>query len=174
MIYSKDKIIEEIQKGNIIYIPFKEENIKNQSIDVTIGKEIYIPDTKQWIDISKGYKIPKHTFFLAYTEEFIGTTPNSKIHPEFHQRSTLGRQGLFHTKAGWGDVGFYNRWAMEYYTLQDIELKAGDRVAQISFNEATESKGYSKETGNYQQDKDIDTIIFNWKKEDILPKINNK
>lgn len=172
MILSKKAIIDEYKKGNIIhYSKYNiEDYTKNQSIDIHIGDYIYLNDN--WVDITEGYLVPPNSFFLAYTEEFIGTAPNSNIHPQFHQRSTLAREGLFHTKAGWGDVGFHNRWAMEFYTLKPFFIKAGDRVGQISFGYTTESENYATETGNYQAENELMELVKNWKKEDILPKNN--
>lgn len=122
----------------------------------------------------RNWKIPHNTFVLAHTEEYIGTSSNSNIHPEFHQRSTTARMGLSHTKAGWGDNGFCNRWALELYTLKDVTITAGMKIGQISFAYTTDSEvGYSEQTGNYQSSNNIDEIIKNWKKEDILPKEGN-
>lgn len=180
-----------------------EDFTKNQSIDIHIGDWIYIEFVnleefytfmslqedpngyftktnsllKIWINLSKltmPLTIPKNTFFLTHTEEFIGSNCNSSIHPEFHQRSTLARLGLSHTKAGWGDNGFYNRWCMEFYTLKEFKLAPNTRVGQISFAYTTESiTGYAQQTGAYQVNSDILELAKNWKKEDILGKQNN-
>lgn len=169
MILSKIAILEEYKKGNIIYKSMVgnkiEDFAKNQSVDLHIGEYIYVNDIWQKL----GGVIPKGTFFLAYTEEFIGTRGGSNIHPQFYQRSTMARKGLSHTLAAWGDVGFFNRWAMEYYTLKDIEIYPGDRVAQMSFNYTTESGDYTKETGNYQKANNIDEVVKLWDRDMILP-----
>lgn len=174
MILSKKAIIEEYKKGKIIYHSKYSihDYTKNQSTDIHIGDYIYI--NNKWIDITDGFWVPQNCFFLAFTEEFIGTAPNSNIHPQFHQRSTLAREGLFHTKAGWGDVGFHNRWAMEFYTLKPFYIKAGDRVGQISFEYTTDSESYAQETGNYQKNISFEELVNTWNKEDILPKNKNK
>jgi deoxycytidine triphosphate deaminase len=179
MILSKQAILKEHKEGKIIYKSPKgfviEDFCKNQSVDVHIGEWVYVPKTSKWVRLFYDEQvILKGTFFLAYTEEFIGTAPSSNIHPQWHLRSTLARQGLMHPKAGWGDVGFYNRWCMEFYALEDIIIKPFDRVAQISFEYTTDSEDYTKETGNYQSNVNIDELMRNWKKEDILPKDNNK
>lgn len=178
MILSKKAILEEHAKGKIIYYSPAgkklEDVCKNQSVDITIGNFVYIPSIDEWVIINENTTFEKGTFFLAYTDEFIGTAPNSNIHPQWHLRSTLAREGLMHPKAGWGDVGFHNRWCMEFYALEDITLKAGDRVGQISFEYTTDSEDYTKETGNYQKSESLEEMVANWKKEDILPKKFNK
>lgn len=181
MILSKPAILEEHKKGNILYYSPIGHTIegftKNQSVDIHIGNWIYFPIVDQWVDLSieiQGLIIPAQTFFLAYTEEFIGTSSNSNIHPQFHQRSTLARLGLSHTKAGWGDVGFCNRWCMEFYALIPFKLQANMRVGQISFSNASQSyQGYAEETGNYQSSSDLEVVIKNWSREDIKPKSGN-
>lgn len=141
---------------------------------LTLLNEPHLRDKKRhtnykWYDISKPVQIAPGTKFLAYTEEFIGTTANSGLHPEFHQRSTPARHFLFHTKAGWGDQGFFNRWCMEFIALDYITIQHLDRVGQISFVTTTNKANYTSK-GNYQSSSKLIEIMQNWKKEDILPK----
>jgi deoxycytidine triphosphate deaminase len=183
MILSKNTILMEKEKGNIIYYSpqgYKIENFcQNQSVDVHIWDEIYFPETKTWVTLPEDgteIEIPKHSFFLASTEEFIGTSAGSNIQPEWHLRSTLARLGFGHPKAGWGDVGFFNRWAMEFYSYLPLKLKRGARVGQLVFvynAEQLEQMDYVKETGNYQSTNDLELLSKEWKKEDILPKQGN-
>jgi deoxycytidine triphosphate deaminase len=179
MILSKDQIIEAYETGRIFYHSPKgfalKDFTKNQSVDIHIGSEIYDVKTKTWIDIGNDIVvIPKNTFFLVYSEEFIGTTKNSQLHPQWYLRSTLARMGLGCTKAGFGDVGFHNRWCMVFFTYFEIELKAYDRIGQISFTKAGEQQlDYVLQTGNYQQNAQME-MVANWKREDILPKEWNK
>jgi len=90
---------------------------------------------------------------LAHTEEFIGG--RNHVTTMMKARSTLGRCFIEVCKcAGWGDVGYCNRWTMEitnnsrHYT---IPLVVGRRIAQIVFFETGPilEKDYAAE-GKYQ------------------------
>lgn len=112
---------------------------------------------------------------LAHTEEFIGG--RNHITTMMKARSSFGRNFIEVCKcAGWGDVGFINRWTMEitnnsrYY---NIPLVVGRRIAQIIFFETGSilSKDYA-EAGKYQSSRDVDEIIHNWRPEMMLPRLH--
>jgi deoxycytidine triphosphate deaminase len=179
MILNSNQILQAHKQGKIIYHSPKGYQIqnfaKNQSVDVHLGDWLYFPEKDIWLNLTKldSFLVPKNIFFLAYTEEFIGTSASSNLHPQWHLRSTPARLGWGHSKAGWGDVGFHNRWCMEFYACTDIEVKAGMKIAQISFTETLPSDSdYTLETGNYQKES-LESLFENWKKEDILPKTDN-
>ncbi len=174
MILNKEQILDEYKKGNIIYkseLYKLEDFANNQSVDIHLGDNVCIvTGNNNWLNLNKfpeGINIPKGTFFLCHTEEFIGSAANSNILPEFHQRSTWARLGLIHTKAGWGDVGYHNKWTMEYYTATPVTLKKGDRLGQITFTRTEANSGDYTKKGSYQTNKE-------WSKEDILPNNNNR
>lgn len=200
MILSKEAILEEIEKGNIVF-DGKLSQIQNQSIDVSLGSSIiYSPYRKinyfdrlkikildttcRLLDIGsfrlleEGSEVfinePKHlakgTFFLAYTHEFVGTREGSNIHCQFQQTSTSARLGLMHGKAGWGDLGFISRWAMEFYCAKDITIKAGDIVGQMTFTYTTPTKESYASNGQYQKSNDLELIKREWKIENIIPR----
>ena len=96
---------------------------------------------------------PQETI-LAHTNEYIGGT-HGIINTMMKARSSLGRNFIEVCKcAGWGDVGYINRWTMEitnnsrHYT---IPLVVGRRVAQIVFFETGDilEKDYAA-SGKYQ------------------------
>ncbi len=111
---------------------------------------------------------------LAHTNEFVGG--RNHITTMMKARSSLGRSFIEVCKcAGWGDVGYVNRWTMEitnnskhYY----IPLVVGRRVAQLIFFEAGEilSNDYSKE-GKYQTTKDIKKLMKEWNPMSMLPQL---
>lgn len=72
---------------------------------------------------------------LAHTNEFIGGQHH--ITTMMKARSSLGRNFIEVCKcAGWGDVGYTNRWTMEITNNSQhyfIPLVVGRRVAQIIF-----------------------------------------
>lgn len=168
MILSKNTIIQEAAKGNIILDGVNTPQIKDQSVDVSLGQFLYIDNT--WVDITTPYTPPLNTLILAYTDEFVGTTAGSNILPAFKLKSTAGRQGIFHTLAGHGEVGYFNRWAMEFVCFKAIELQKGILIGQIYFNQVigASDEDYSK-LGTYQKSNNLEEVKATWTKESILP-----
>ncbi len=118
--------------------------------------------------------IPPGETFLCHTKEFIGG--RNIVTTMMKARSSLGRNFIEICKcAGWGDVGYINRWTMEitnnskYYT---IPLVVGRRIAQIAFFEVDPilNKDYTG-NGKYQEAKELKKIKKNWNPEQMLPKM---
>lgn len=111
---------------------------------------------------------------LGHTQEFIGGRDH--VTTMMKARSSLGRSFIEVCKcAGWGDVGYTNRWTMEitnnsahYY----IPLVVGRRIAQIVFFETgpIEAKNYVK-AGKYQTSDSIKELKKTWKPEMMLPRL---
>jgi deoxycytidine triphosphate deaminase len=174
MILSTNEIKQQIQLGNIVTSHYREELIHNQSIDVRLGRWVYVQtDTDSyWHDFDNdGYlACIKGEFYITHSEEFIGTRAGSNILPTFKLRSSAGRHGIIHTLAGHGDVGFKNRWAMEFIVAKPLILKRFMPIGQIYFTTTTDSGSYTAETGNYQKYDNFIELQAMWDKEDILPK----
>lgn len=117
---------------------------------------------------------------LAHSIEFIGGKNGTKDLPavttEMRARSSIGRIGIAVCKcAGWGDIGYINRWTMEItnFSSSTVPLPVGIRIAQIIFHEVTPIKTedeYAKK-GKYQTSLDIKTLKKQWKPYDMLPKL---
>jgi len=112
---------------------------------------------------------------LAHSEEFIGG--RNCISTEMRARSSMGRIGITVCKcAGWGDLGFFNRWTMEMSNhLKDasVVLVVGMRVAQIAFYQVDSlSETYSKIGGQYQNTDDPEKMMREWSPYSMLPKFN--
>lgn len=113
---------------------------------------------------------------LAHTNEFIGGKDH--ITTMMKARSSLGRNFIEVCKcAGWGDVGYTNRWTMEITNNSShysIPLVVGRRIAQIIFFETGPilKSDYTK-TGKYQSSTDIKRMKKDWKPESMLPKLYN-
>lgn len=111
---------------------------------------------------------------LAHTQEFIGGRDH--ITTMMKARSSLGRSFIEVCKcAGWGDVGYINRWTMEITnnsTHYYIPLVVGRRIAQIIFFETGPilKTDYSK-SGKYQSGGSITALKKNWKPSDMLPRL---
>ncbi len=118
---------------------------------------------------------------LAHTEEFIGGVQG--VTSQMFARSSYGRSGITVCKcAGWGDVGYYNRWTMEITNMSQknaIPLIVGEPIAQIVFIKLNVPPLFSySEKGNYQSGSylrdgkiDLDKLAADWSPENMLPKL---
>ena len=177
---SDKEILNEKEIGNIVIEPFDEKQLNSNSYDVRLGEFIAVGNSFQKIidiynedDIKNFWKIrhakdtitvfPNETI-LSHTKEVIGGKKN--IATKMNARSSLGRCGISVCKcAGFGDVGYVNKWTMEITNHLEIAvaLKVGMRVAQISFFRVGDTlKQYS---GKYLR-RDL-----NWKPEDMIPRL---
>jgi dCTP deaminase len=111
---------------------------------------------------------------LAHTNEFIGGRDH--ITTMMKARSSLGRSFIEVCKcAGWGDVGYINRWTMEvtnnsshYY----IPLVVGRRIGQLVFFETGPIlKSDYTLRGKYQTGQPLSKLKKSWKPEMMLPKL---
>lgn len=136
---------------------------------------------------------PKHTI-LAHTQEFIGgrvdvmTSRQGERHGNWDDpfppattmmkaRSSFGRNFIEVCKcAGYGDVGYINRWTMEITNnsrFYHIPLVVGRRIAQIVFMQTGELlEGDYSTTGKYQTSADLATVKANWSPYDMLPRLD--
>lgn len=111
---------------------------------------------------------------LAHTNEFIGG--RNHITTMMKARSSLGRSFIEVCKcAGWGDVGYVNRWTMEITNNSNhyhIPLVVGRRIAQIVFFETGEilDQDYTI-SGKYQTTMDIKNIMKKWDPISMLPRL---
>lgn len=137
---------------------------------------------------------PKHTI-LAHTQEFIGgrcgivvrrlTSVDEGRHwppttTMMKARSSFGRNFIEVCKcAGYGDVGYTNRWTMEITNnsrFYSIPLVVGRRIAQIVFMETgnlKEGLGDYAASGKYQATGNIDQLMAAWTPYAMLPRLNN-
>ncbi len=113
---------------------------------------------------------------LAHTNEFIGG--RDTITTMMKARSSLGRNFIEVCKcAGWGDVGYINRWTMEITNNSkhySIPLVVGRRIAQIIFFETgpilKKENDYTS-TGKYQTKQSLSQLKKEWKPEQMIPKM---
>jgi dCTP deaminase len=112
---------------------------------------------------------------LGHTIEFIGG--RETVTTMMKARSSMGRNFIEVCKcAGWGDIGFINRWTMElsnnskYY---HIPLVVGRRIAQIVFFDSdgpVDARSYTKD-GKYQVGNDLEQVKKEWSPESCLPQM---
>lgn len=114
---------------------------------------------------------------LAHTQEFIGGRHN--VVTKLYARSSLGRNFIEVCKdAGWGDLGYFNRWTMEMTNNSQyfmIPLVVGRRVGQIVFYEVeplNEAPDYVQEGGKYQCSQSLDELKKQWHPEMMIPRMH--
>jgi len=111
---------------------------------------------------------------LCHTNEYIGGRDG--ITTMMKARSSMGRNFIEVCKcAGWGDVGYTNRWTMEITNnSQDfsIPLVVGRRISQIVFFEVGPilENDYTQ-AGKYQTGVDTEKLKKSWNPEAMLPKM---
>ncbi len=144
MILSDRRILEEMEKGNIIIEPFDREALGSNSYDVRLGKylatyndrtldarkhnpieEIIIPE--------EGMILQPNTLYLGVTIEYTETHQHV---PFLEGKSSTGRLGIhIHATAGKGDVGFCNTWTLEITVTQPVRVYEGMPIGQLIYFE---------------------------------------
>jgi dCTP deaminase len=132
-------------------------------------------------DIGKNIKLKDYVIMLhpqetilGHTNEFIGG--KDIVTTMMKARSSLGRNFIEVCKcAGWGDVGYTNRWTMEITNNSQyhiIPLVVGRRIGQIVFFETGPilKKDYVQ-TGKYQSESDLKQIRKLWTPDAMIPKM---
>ncbi len=176
---SDHKIKRGYEEGSIIINPFNEEQVNPNSYDVRLGRNFWVMtdydltfdrndiiSNFQLVTVkSKPFFLKPRMFVLGHTEEFIGSV--ARFAPHIMTKSTPARCGvMIHLAAGFGDVGYCNRWTLEIVNLSPrmIELYPGERIAQIAWSEV----GFVEQLyqGKYIQH----VVESGWKAEDMLPK----
>ena len=171
------EIKRERTKGNIFIETYNENQVNPNSYDIRLGENFVrehisnfvigldLSDSQDfiWSTVQRNSRlfiIEPGENILAHTEEFIGSTKYATL---LKARSTLARCNLeICASAGFGDVGYINRWTLEIYNRgkNSIKLMPGMRVAQIAFSEVKRPNQYE---GAYKND------IMNWEPEMMLP-----
>jgi dCTP deaminase len=151
--------------------PFEAESLNEVSERLRQEFKNVLPDAKI-ILLAPGETI------LAHTDEYIGGKDICVA--KMYARSSLGRNFVEVCKdAGWGDVGYFNRWTMEvtnnsqHYT---IPLVVGRRIAQMVFYEVAPLEknevDYVGEGGKYQSAKTLDELKRTWHPNMMTPRMH--
>ena len=142
MILSDSKILEAIDKGEIVIEPYHRDCLGSNSYDVHLGRylAVYIDpvlDARKHNQIRE-FEIPDEGFvlqpgmlYLGVTEEYT-ETHNSV--PFLEGKSSVGRLGIdIHATAGKGDVGFCNTWTLEISVSMPVRVYAGMPIGQLIY-----------------------------------------
>lgn len=142
MILSDKRILEEIEKGNIVIEPFDQRYLGTNSYDVHLGKYLATYKDKE-LDArlhnkvthfeipEEGFVLRPGTLYLGVTQEYTETHAHV---PFLEGKSSTGRLGIdIHATAGKGDVGFCNTWTLEISCVLPVRVYAGMPIGQLIY-----------------------------------------
>ena len=142
MILSDTRILEEIEKGNIVIEPYDRAYLGSNSYDVHLGKYLAMYndtmlDARKHNEITH-FEIPEEGYVLLPNSLYLGVTleyTETHIHVPFLEgKSSTGRLGIdIHATAGKGDVGFCNSWTLEISCVQPVRVYAGMPIGQLIY-----------------------------------------
>lgn len=160
------------QEDPIYFNPWYEEHVATQWIP---GKaEIVHSSNKTKLGLKVGDKyvaVAPGESILAATQEFIGG--RNHITTQIRGRSSTNRSRLaICPGAGWGDIGYVNRWSLLITNLSKhatVILPIGCSLAQIIFHRTgTPKQPY---VGKYQSNPNLDVLKAFWTPKMILPQL---
>src|SRR6187431_1732381 len=169
MILSDKRILDEIEKGNILIEPFKRECLGTNSYDVHLGRHLAtykdrVLDAREHNKIDtfeipmEGFVLQPNTLYLGVTAEYTETHAHV---PFLEGKSSTGRLGIdIHATAGKGDVGFCNTWTLEISCVKPVRIYAGMPIGQLIYFQvagAIEHKYNTKPGAKYNQRSDRPT-----------------
>ena len=175
MILSDKKILECIDKGEIVITPFDISNMGGNSYDVHLSKHFaqYVDsviDAKKHNEI-KHFEIPEEGFVLQPGQLYLGSTleytETHKHVPFLEGKSSTGRLGIdIHATAGKGDVGFCGYWTLEISTSIPVRVYEGMPIGQLIYyivdGEVERSYG-TKQNAKYHQQNHLPKESMMWK-----------
>lgn len=174
MILSDKKILEAIERGEIVIEPYNREFLGTNSYDVHLGKWLAtykdaVLDARKHNKI-ESFMIPEEGFVLQPDKLYLGVTEEyTETHntvPFLEGKSSIGRLGIdIHATAGKGDVGFCNHWTLEISVSMPVRVYAGMPIGQlIYFTVDGEIENYynKKQSAKYNQrtDKPVESMMW--------------
>lgn len=175
MIWSDKKILEAIDRGEILIEPFDRSNLGTNSYDVHLGRHLayykdHILDVRKHNEIEhveigeEGFILHPNTLYLGVTLEYTET--HSSV-PFLEGKSSVGRLGIdIHATAGKGDVGFCNHWTLEISCTHPVRVYAGMPIGQlIYFGVEGDIENYynKKKSAKYNKRSDRPMESMMWK-----------
>lgn len=141
MILTGNKIIKEVENGNITLEPFEEKMINPNSFNYRLGrflKKSYIDEKNnlkfEVIDLLEypdGYILFPGNLYLGSTYEKIGSTLYAM---SLIGRSSMGRYGLFlQISANLGHTSSCHCWTLEIVPILKIKVYYKMCIGQVSF-----------------------------------------
>ena len=175
---SGPRIKEEMAKGNIIFEPFRENQLNPNSYNIRLTDELLIYDLSQGpLDMKKenptiSLKIPEEGLVLEPGILYLGRTDERTETYDFvpciDGRSSVGRLGIsVHITAGFGDEAFRGFWTLEIFVIHPIRVYPYVEIGQIYFQpieratNETLDRGHTY-NGKYQDNEGIQSSMM-WK-----------
>src|SRR5665213_3553607 len=175
MILADTKILEHMEKEEIIITPFDIKNMGGNSYDVHLSK-YFAQYVDKEIDAKKHnpieiFEIPEEGFVLQPGELYLASTmeytETHKHVPFLEGKSSTGRLGIdIHATAGKGDVGFCGYWTLEISCKIPVRVYAGMPVGQLIYFpvEGTVIEKYnSKASAKYSGQPNVPVESMMWK-----------
>ena len=147
----RSEILSGYTDGSIIIEPFNEEQLGPNSYDVRLDDELLVYDMEkcQVLDCAqnndtKTLKIPSEGYVLQPNILYLGSTieraGSNYYIPMYEGRSSMARLGVqSHISAGFGDVGFKEKWTLEITVVHPLRIYPGIRIGQIYFQNVNQS-----------------------------------
>ena len=177
-ILSGNRILEEIENGNIEIDPFDKSRLNPNSYNVRLAGELLtydhaildmkkeIPYTIETIPAVGKLLIPGK-LYLARTME---RTRTNGFVPMLEGRSSVGRLGLsIHATAGFGDNGFDGYWTLEMSCVQPVIIYPGVEIGQLYYHTIADTEKMGEvgvpvhyTNGKYQNNNGIQPSML-WK-----------
>jgi dCTP deaminase len=142
MILSDTKILEAIEMGDIVIVPFSRDCLGTNSYDVHLSKHLAMYKDKE-LDAKMHntidhFEIPEEGIVLQPGQLYLGVTEEyTETHnsvPFLEGKSSIGRLGIdIHATAGKGDVGFCNTWTLEISCVLPVRVYAGMPIGQLIY-----------------------------------------
>ncbi|XBS69130.1 hypothetical protein ABK905_22080 [Acerihabitans sp. KWT182] len=142
MILTAKKILELVNKGDVVIIPFNEASLDVNSYSFHLGKVLveygnsvidsYVPPKEKYIEILEhGYILKPDHFYLSSTLEKMGSfTCASELYANF---STAACGMFIQTSAPLGHTGAIINWTLEIIVAQPVIVYPGMRIGKICF-----------------------------------------
>jgi dCTP deaminase len=147
MILTDKRILEEIEKGNIVITPFDRKYLGSNSYDVHLADTMAmykdeILDSKCHnklnffkITEEEGFLLLPGRLYLGVTQEY---TETHQFVPFLEGKSSIGRLGIdIHSTAGKGDIGYCNTWTLEISVKQPVRIYPGMPIGQLIYFEVS-------------------------------------
>lgn len=141
-ILSDSKILESIEKGEIVIQPFNTKQLGSNSYDVLLDSVLIIYKN-QHLDCKKnnqtesitipedGILLEPGRLYLGSVKEFTETKNHVIL---FEGKSSLARLGLFvHITSGFGDIGYKGYLTVELSVVQPLRIYKDMRIGQIYY-----------------------------------------
>ena len=147
-ILTGDQIKREIEAGNIEISGFNENQLNENSYNVTLSPTImvhdlkatdnYIVDIKQPPELLSATISDKYGFVIYPDKLYLGST-NETIHSDIYVsiltgRSSFGRLGFaIHRTGNFGDLGYNGTWTLQIQSMFPTRIYPNIQIAQIYF-----------------------------------------